>query len=274
MSTLDNLRKEAKRWLKALRAGDTDARVRLSRAYPNGPANPSLRDVQHALAREHGHESWVALKANLAAPIDRVVTDPLLTTLLDAADRGEAARVADLLDAHPNLINQRGVLSGHTGLRTALHFGVQHEAVVRCLLERGADPNVRDEGDNAFPLHFAGENGHVPIIRLLVEHGADMIGAGDGHELEIIGWATCFGSGNREVVDYLIAHGAVHNIFSAVAMGEVEAIRTLVARSRADLDRPMDSTNLRRKPLHLAIVKKQPGALAALLDLGAATEAT
>ena len=56
-------------------------------------------------------------------------------------------------------------------------------------------------------------------------------------------------------------------------MGEVEAIKTLVAQSRADLDRPMDSTNHRRRPLHLAVVKKQPAALAALLDLGADTEA-
>ena len=69
------------------------------------------------------------------------------------------------------------------------------------------------------------------------------------------------------------AHGSVHNIFSAVAMGEVEVIKTLVAQSPADLDRPMDSTNHRRRPLHLAVVKKQPAALAALLDVGADPEA-
>lgn len=61
MSTLDNLRKEAKRWLKALRAGASDARARLGRAYADAPHDPGLRDVQHALAREHGHESWAAM---------------------------------------------------------------------------------------------------------------------------------------------------------------------------------------------------------------------
>ena len=61
MSTLDNLRKAAKRWLKALRAGDAEAIARMRRACPNAPAQPGLRDVQHALARELGFESWIAL---------------------------------------------------------------------------------------------------------------------------------------------------------------------------------------------------------------------
>jgi hypothetical protein len=64
-TSLINLGKEAKRWLKALRANDVDARVRLERAYPNAPARPVLRDIQHALAREYGHESWSTLKQAL-----------------------------------------------------------------------------------------------------------------------------------------------------------------------------------------------------------------
>lgn len=62
MSTLDNLRKSARRWLKALRANDPSARERLIRATPDAPPDPGLRDVQHALAREHGHPSWLALR--------------------------------------------------------------------------------------------------------------------------------------------------------------------------------------------------------------------
>src|SRR4029453_5325653 len=63
-----NLRKEAKRWLKALRANDPDARARLTRAYPSAPALPVLRDVQHALAREHGYDNWAAMARALDQP--------------------------------------------------------------------------------------------------------------------------------------------------------------------------------------------------------------
>lgn len=66
--TVDNLKKDAKRWLKALRAGDPDARARFERAWPDGPASPVLRDVQHALAREHGYENWLALTR--PSPVD------------------------------------------------------------------------------------------------------------------------------------------------------------------------------------------------------------
>ena len=84
-----------------------------------------------------------------------------LTELLTAAAKGDASTVAAIVDAHPATINERGTLPGHTGLRTALHFGVRHEAVVSTLLDRGANPNIRDEGDNAYPIHFAAEQrGH------------------------------------------------------------------------------------------------------------------
>lgn len=60
-SSLENLKKEAKRWLKALRADDPEARARFLRANPQAPETPCLRDVQHALAREHGLDGWSAL---------------------------------------------------------------------------------------------------------------------------------------------------------------------------------------------------------------------
>jgi uncharacterized protein len=266
VTTVDNLRKAAKRWLKSLREGDPDARARLARAYPGASTEPTLRDVQHALARERGHESWVALTRAVA---DGTAAETPLTELLLAAGKGDAARVAAILDEHPDIINERGTLPGNTGRRTALHFGSGHEAVVRTLLERGADPNIRDEGDNAYPLHFAAERGDLAVVKLLVEHGADPIGAGTTHELDVLGWAVCFDYATRlDVARYLLAHGARHTLFSAAAMGDVAAIRELAA-SGADLNQRMDRTNHHRMPLHLAVVKKQPGALAALIELGA-----
>ncbi len=275
-SHLESLKKEAKRWLKSVRAGDAAAIARLRHAFPDAPGSPGLRDVQHALARERGFDGWQRLKASVeSAP----ATDPpqsreqAIGTLLRAADSGNATDVAAVLGRHPDVINERGLLPGHTGMRTALHFATNgpHDEVMRLLLERGADPNVRCEGDWAFPLHFIAEKGRLDLVRLLIEHGADPIGAGDYHELEIIGWATAFEyvQPAPELVDYLLAHGARHTIFSAVATGDVAAIRRILAVSPEDVERRMDRTNHRRRPLHLAVVKQQEDALRTLLDAGA-----
>ena len=43
----------------------------------------------------------------------------------------------------------------------------------RKMLERGADPNRGDPGDNANPIHYAVNNG-PEIVRLLIEFGADV----------------------------------------------------------------------------------------------------
>lgn len=279
-TSVDHLRKEAKIWLKALRAGadQPDARTRLAAVWPGAPDSPGLRDIQYALAREYGFPGWMELK-RAAADRHSQQGEPdspreqAIQALLNAAASGDATSVESIesiLTSHPDMIDERGTLTGHTGLRTALHFGVGTEAVVRALLARGANPNIRDEGDNAFPLHFAAENGNLEIVRLLVEHGAQTVaGEVDDHQMDIIGWATCFAEVHRDVVDYLLAHGARHTLHSAVAVGDVEAIRARAAEQPEAIERPMDKSNRRRRALHLAVIKRQPGALRALLDLGA-----
>ena len=91
----------------------------------------------------------------------------------------------------------------------------------------------------------------------------------------VIGWATAWDyiQPNPEIVAYLLAHGARQNIFSAVAMGEKEVIRELVARRTPnDIERRMNGARMRRMPLHLAVIKNQPASVTTLLDLGANTE--
>jgi hypothetical protein len=63
---LEALRKRAKRWLKAIRSGDAAALADFERWFP-GRKTPGLREVQQALAREHGHASWSALKEDIEA---------------------------------------------------------------------------------------------------------------------------------------------------------------------------------------------------------------
>ena len=65
MSNLDDLRKHAKRWLEDVHRGNPGSVKRLRLAYPAAPANPVLRDIQHALAREQGYADWKSLKIAL-----------------------------------------------------------------------------------------------------------------------------------------------------------------------------------------------------------------
>jgi hypothetical protein len=93
-TSIDYLKKDAKRWLAALRDRDADARARFERAYEGAPAEPVLRDVQYALAREYGHEGWQELtRAVRAAAEQRAIASAPLRS--DA----EYERVADDLVA-------------------------------------------------------------------------------------------------------------------------------------------------------------------------------
>jgi hypothetical protein len=89
-TTLENLKKEAKRWLKELRLNDTAARERLQRAHPRSPLNPGLRDMQHALALEHGLPSWESLR--MAVPtVDVARYERLAADMVTAYATGDLA---------------------------------------------------------------------------------------------------------------------------------------------------------------------------------------
>jgi ankyrin repeat protein len=277
---LEQLKKQAKTLLKGQQSADPEALIRIRECHPQWRAAAdaelaagsfALSDAQLTIAREYGFDSWTELKSHVQSREADPSFAELVASLRDAAGRGDLERMNALLDAHPELIDE----PGGQGVRTALHQAVfgKSEAAVRLLLERGANPNVRCEGDNAYPLHFAVEKQLFSIVRLLVEHGADTLGEGDYHELGVMGWATAWDTIDPDIVAYLLAHGARHNIFSAVAIGDVEAIRELVGRIPDDLEKRMNGTKMRRKPLHLAVIKKQATALTRLLDLGANIEA-
>ena len=64
--SLEQLRKQAKELLQAIRAGDPSAKQRLRTLKPDVSA-PILADAQYILAREHGFESWPKLVHHIQA---------------------------------------------------------------------------------------------------------------------------------------------------------------------------------------------------------------
>jgi hypothetical protein len=64
---LESLEQEVQHWFEALQSKTPDARTRFERLVPNGPATPTLSDVRHALALEHGFSCWTELERKLTA---------------------------------------------------------------------------------------------------------------------------------------------------------------------------------------------------------------
>jgi ankyrin repeat protein len=245
---LDWLRKQAKRRLAELRA--TDPRARLA-------------DAQFDIARQYGFSSWRALKAH----VDSVTVDG---RLFEAARSGDVGRLRALLDRHPDRLLARTQPYEHTLLHLAAHKG--HVATVNLLLERGLDVNVREKGDNTYAMHWAAAAGHLEMVRRLADAGGDVIGHGDDHQLEVIGWATCWGAddpAHRAVADFLVSRGARHHIFSAIALNLGDEVRRIVDTRPAALSQRMSRNEDHRLPLHFAVAQNRPEMVTLLLELGA-----
>ena len=98
---LENLKRAAKHWLQALRENDLEAHERFERAYPNHSGTPVLRDVQYALAREHGFENWKELKLEVQEAAKSQATAAYEQAARDFVDayKGDAAAL-DRLNRH------------------------------------------------------------------------------------------------------------------------------------------------------------------------------
>ena len=141
------------------------------------------------------------------------------------------------------------------------------------LLRRGLDVNTRENGDNTCAMHWAAAAGHLEVVRRLADAGGDIVGQGDDHELEVIGWATCWdgcdGAAHRAVADFLVSRGARHHIFSAIAMNLADDVRRIVAADPSALTRRQSRNENHRTPPQFAVLKNRQEMIALLLELGA-----
>ena len=80
----------------------------------------------------------------------------------------------------------------------------QQISVIQALIEKGAEVNPKDRSGET-PLHYATENGGMPVAGFLIAHGADVNAKNDKGETPLHS-ATFWGY--QQMIELLIAHGA------------------------------------------------------------------
>jgi ankyrin repeat protein len=123
--------------------------------------------------------------------------------IYEAAAAGDLSRMQVLIDEEPERVHAIGI-DGFQPLGLACFFG--HLEIVDLLVTLGAQIDSPSRNQlHATPLQSATAAGHINIVRMLLEHGADpnVSEAGGFTPLQ-----TASASGNTDLVRLLMEHGA------------------------------------------------------------------
>ncbi|XP_055495799.1 ankyrin repeat and SOCS box protein 3 isoform X3 [Leucoraja erinacea] len=119
---------------------------------------------------------------------------------------------------------------------TALHLAAKHGhlKIVQILLQAGANPNAVTN-ENVTPLFLAAEKGHIAIVRTLLKNEARINGAHSACLWSLVHQAAY--QGHLDVLKFLLEKGAdkeskddygITPLFLAAQYGKVESLRTLI----------------------------------------------
>lgn len=164
-------------------------------------------------------------------------SDPVAAAMVQAIRTGDADTLRGLLAEHPDLASEP--ITGERGSKTPLLAATDWPgyfpggpAIVRMLLDAGADPNRTTGGDKPeTPLHWAASSDDADVAEVLISGGADieMPGGSIGTPLD-----NAIGYGCWHVARLLVASGArVDKLWHAAALGMLPRIEELLAAAPA-----------------------------------------
>jgi ankyrin repeat protein len=209
-----------------------------------------IRRTQLTKENEEALAAW--MNANEVHRLDLLIRD----------DQHE--KLKELLQKFPAAANQViGSEQGHAYTATLLMEAVMNDDLeaVKLLLAHGADVNQRTDGQKT-ALQLAAGTGNFEVAQLLLAKGADPAipptGTSPLHEAAI--------NGQYEIVKLLLAKGLRHDLYSAIAMGEIEMVQKGL---KHDPSRALRPDGAGRMPMDYAVANRQLEIAQLLLTCGA-----
>lgn len=193
-------------------------------------------------------------------------TAPAVRALEWAAEHGQMQTIHKLLDA--------GVSPADDTMALLAAAKAGHQDVVQTLLWHDFDPNGKDHCGFCKPIHLAAANGHVGIIKDLVDSGAD-IDSPDHDDYTAFEKAVLGGRANvvsffleRGIPTDTVIRGGGSSLAWAARSGKEEVMKTLL-EAGANIEA---ITEEGETVLHWAARGGYPKAVALLLQKGAAPD--
>ena len=138
----------------------------------------------------------------------------------EAAASGNFERITELLDDNRDLINTFSE-DGFTPLGLACFFG--HQNIVKYLLEKGADVNIRSNNNfRVMPLHSAVASKNIDIAKLLLEYGAN---ANAKQQQDITPLHQAADNGDFEMIKLLLKYNADRSVRTKSSFTPVDMAR-------------------------------------------------